>query len=524
MQHAETADPPHTNPLQGGLTQAPPPTPCRVSKTGGRKWPASSVLRTCLLAASLSLCSSSLSPLTAQGPARSSTQPTRPICSLTPGESDSLLIIGTLIDEQPAPGTSALLLAKGRVVATGAPQAIAPKPTPTTYDCGSSYISPGFINPHEHLHLSGGFPDYRLEPVYSHRDEWRGKAPSEHPELSYRRSPKPIHRFWIELRHLLAGTTTLASAQGVRGLAKNAGPGPRAAGYTYRLDMETFPYGLAATKTFGDGSCKEPANVPEPKNNSALVHRPYVPHVAEGTNCVAELEGKAYLDYVSRNPGRRYSLIHGLGLNQSDGRRLEELDVTLIWSPRSNLALYGQTAPIPTLRDAGVRVAISTDWSHSGSFNMLEEIRCADQVDSQRWDDRLSGRDYWLMATAHAAYALGLEDKTGKLEPGLAGDVVVLRNNTDDPFRDLLRATVDDVIATFVDGELASGHYDGFDRRMLPEQCRNDLGDRHFVCADYTKLQRDYGFGHDKLVRANAGTVPLFNADRQAPCEVTSAP
>ena len=66
--------------------------------------------------------------------------------------------------------------------------------------------------------------------------------------------------------------------------------------------------------------------------------------------------------------------------------RLGNLDVTLVWSPRSNLALYGATVDVPTALRAGARVAISTDWSYSGSYNLFEEFRCAEGVDRELWD------------------------------------------------------------------------------------------------------------------------------------------
>ena len=117
------------------------------------------------------------------------------------------------------------------------------------------------------------------------------------------------------------------------------------------------------------------------------------------------------------------------------------------------------------------------------------------------------------MATRHGAYALGIEELTGRLAPGLAADLMVFRSRSDDPYADLTASTTADVIATFVDGELAGGRGDAFDPALLPAACANRIGD-HFVCVDYAGR----GFDHDGLLQANANAVPLFSTDRQASC------
>ena len=187
-----------------------------------------------------------------------------------------------------------------------------------------------------------------------------------------------------------------------------------------------------------------------------------MPHVAEGTDKISQLEAKFFLDYVEDNPGRRYGMIHAVGLSEVDARRLQELDVTVLWSPRSNLALYGDTIDLPHLIDNGARIALSTDWSYSGSYNMLESFRCAKHVDNEQWGSRLSGREIWRMSTETPAYALNLEHAIGSLKPGFAADLVIIRAKSDDPYVDLMTSEVSDIVATFVDGKLVSGHTDAF--------------------------------------------------------------
>ncbi len=435
-------------------------------------------------------------------------------CDMLLGLSNETIVVGRLLLGADGAERGAVHVVDGRIAAVGEPGDVRSAATAATViDCGSFHVSPGLINAHEHPRSSGGFPDPRMRPSYAHRDEWQGNAGEQHYEIQWARADGPVRQFWIELRHLLAGTTTLAGSGAVAGLLKNAS-WEDAPAYVYRADTQVFPYGVA-TAAFSGLTCPHdgPAPFDPVLSPDFLATDPYTPHIAEGTNCTAALEGRFFLDYVAANPGRRYALLHGVGLDESGIERLGSLDVTLVWSPRSNLALYGATVDVPHALQAGARVAIGTDWSYSGSYNLFEEFRCAEGVDRELWDDRLSDRDLWRMATEHAAYALGLERLTGRLEPGLAADLLVFENRSGDPYADLVDSTASDVIATFVDGELVSGRADAFDPARLPATCGNRVGG-HFLCVDYA----DHGFDRDELLEANANAVPLFSNDRQASC------
>ena len=50
---------------------------------------------------------------------------------------------------------------------------------------------------------------------------------------------------------------------------------------------------------------------------------------------------------------------------------------SMVWSPLSNLLLYGGTADVKSARAAGVPVALGSDWSPSGSKNLLNELKIA---------------------------------------------------------------------------------------------------------------------------------------------------
>jgi hypothetical protein len=69
--------------------------------------------------------------------------------------------------------------------------------------------------------------------------------------------------------------------------------------------------------------------------------------------------------------------IHSLALSPQDFQILQEHGGAMVWSPLSNLLLYGKTANIEAARKQGVRISIGADWSPSGSKNLLGELNVA---------------------------------------------------------------------------------------------------------------------------------------------------
>ena len=61
------------------------------------------------------------------------------------------------------------------------------------------------------------------------------------------------------------------------------------------------------------------------------------------------------------------------GSIRSDGTD-DGLGAKLIWSPLSNLLLYGKTTNVYEALAEGVLVSLGTDWNPSGSRNLLGEL------------------------------------------------------------------------------------------------------------------------------------------------------
>ncbi|MFH1129995.1 MAG: hypothetical protein V1754_01590, partial [Pseudomonadota bacterium] len=57
---------------------------------------------------------------------------------------------------------------------------------------------------------------------------------------------------------------------------------------------------------------------------------------------------------------------------------------SVIWSPRTNISLYGMTADVVMLKNKVVLLSLGNDWNISGSVNLLRELSCADNLNQTR--------------------------------------------------------------------------------------------------------------------------------------------
>ena len=128
-----------------------------------------------------------------------------------------------------------------------------------------------------------------------------------------------------------------------------------------------------------------------------------------------------------------------------------------VWSPSSNLALYGKTTVIPTALRAGLKIAIAPDWTLSGTNHLLAELKVADKVNREQWGGLLTDAQLFEMATSTPAEIVGLQDKIGRIAPGLAADFVVVKPNGRSPLRAVIEAQQSDVVLTVIGGQAMYG-------------------------------------------------------------------
>jgi cytosine/adenosine deaminase-related metal-dependent hydrolase len=132
----------------------------------------------------------------------------------------------------------------------------------------------------------------------------------------------------------------------------------------------------------------------------------------------------------------------------------------VVWSPFSNLWLYGGTTDVLAARAAGLRVCIGSDWTPSGTRNVLGELKVAATWNAQGLGGSLSDEDLVEMATANPGDTLARAwgAQVGRLVPGALADVAVFANVDADPWRTVLRATERHVRLVLVGGRPAYGN------------------------------------------------------------------
>jgi 5-methylthioadenosine/S-adenosylhomocysteine deaminase len=175
-------------------------------------------------------------------------------------------------------------------------------------------------------------------------------------------------------------------------------------------------------------------------------------HVAEGSTGDTEstvefraLKGVGLL-------GEHTAVIHGAALASDDFRQMRASGTALIWSPRSNMELYGTTANVAAAFRQGVTIALAPDWSPTGSTNMLAELQFASRLNREQLFSLLSERGLFEMATSIPARIAGIDDKVGSLQPGLYADLFVLMGDGSQPFRTLAQARPEDIQLVLVGG------------------------------------------------------------------------
>ncbi len=120
---------------------------------------------------------------------------------------------------------------------------------------------------------------------------------------------------------------------------------------------------------------------------------------------------------------------HCVHLTESDIETLAEKRVGVCHNPGSNMKLASGTAPIPRLLAVGAVVGMGTDGPASNNnLDMMEEARLAALVHKLHSGDPtvVTAHEALAMATAGSARALGIDDRAGRIRPGLRADVVLL--------------------------------------------------------------------------------------------------
>jgi cysteine-rich repeat protein len=438
------------------------------------------------------------------------------VCEVTGGDAGKVILGTVLTPDTIFVGGEVVLDATGKILAAGCPadcdadatcQAAAA--TATVVRCPQGVVSPGLVNPHDHITFTNDPPYTNTGERYEHRHDWR-KGLNGHTKIPSPGGATADQIAWGELRFLLGGATSTVGSGGANGLLRNLDRANQQEGLGQtQVDFDTFPLGDSTPPSGYPAAPSCGAYSSAVTEASIVADDAYLPHVAEGIAAYAENE---FVCLSEQNPGHNVTVnksafIHSIGLTATQYADMAKNGTALIWSPRSNITLYGDTAIITEAARMGIQIALGTDWLPSGSMNLLRELRCADSLNKTYYASYFTDRDLWMMVTTSAAAANAVDDVVGTLAAGKFGDVSIFDGRVHESYRAILDAEATDVTLVMRAGKVLYG--DDATVSAIPNVGTCDALD---VCGSPKRvcLQSEVGRSYDQLKTAAGGIYPAF--------------
>jgi 5-methylthioadenosine/S-adenosylhomocysteine deaminase len=375
---------------------------------------------------------------------------------LAQSSADNLALRGTLITPGGIVEKGTILIRQGKIIAVGSKVKLPDKVTAMDVN---GIIAPGLIDLHNHLTWNV-FPRWRPIQEFGSRYDWQKKEiyqtllESPHASMVADGLECEMERY-AEVKALSEGETSavgsLADACS-QGLAHNLDTEDE-----WHVAYNVFPLRMSES---------ELAPIRQRLANHQL--HAFLIHLCEGSHQDAS-SAHEYPVLKERGllvPG--VALIHGVALQPENFAEMAAHGVSLIWSPRSNLELYGNTADVAAAKAAHVQIALSPDWSPTGSDGLLAELNYAAAWNDTQTPHPFTDRELFAMATSTPAAIVGDSDRLGALEAGRDADLLVIRPEADgskhDAWWTLTHATAAQVTLVTVEGEPIWGDPDLLDK------------------------------------------------------------
>jgi 5-methylthioadenosine/S-adenosylhomocysteine deaminase len=369
----------------------------------------------------------------------------------TQKQGDPIVLIGTVILPQGTISQGYVAIVNGRIASISDKLPTLPKAV-IVYTNG--IILPGFVDVHNHVPFNI-LPRWKPGQVYTNRNQWRTD-----PEVLSKING-PMDRIepanfcdmnrWGELRALVGGATSIMTTHAqpcINGLVRN-------------LDLNSGFYGTTELDREHIFNVLDLPPASDPAARAAFVgaasffighpfYEALFIHLAEGTDAASQEEFTFMQSQSLLNP--KGVVIHGIPLGANDFQAMALNGTALVWSPRSNLELYGQTANINAAMDAGVEIALAPDWAITGSSNMLDELKVAAQWNCTQLNGRLTDRQLVEMVTSAPAHIAGVDDEVGAIAVGLRADILVINGDRINPYKTVVDATSANVDLVLING------------------------------------------------------------------------
>ena len=328
--------------------------------------------------------------------------------------------------------------------------------TARTVEAGAAVIYPGLVDLHSHLGYNTLplWADPGQTTPYLHHDSWPGE-PSYQPDLSWPAWTLATHApeallTYVQVRALAGGSTAIQGWPATSRPATNRlvrcvdsdRIGPLAD------PVRVYTLTLQAADLGSRRAAMQAGSV-------------FIYHCAEGQPGSIVMREFTDLDQQGCLQQRMVTVhTNALGAPDYNRWRTQARQVsnatpygTVVWSPFSNLWLYGMTTDVPAARSAGLTVCLGTDWGPSGTHNLLGEAKVARlHSDAAGWD--LTDLDLAQMMTCLPGDVLARawQLPVGRLVAGALADLVLIDQRRADPWASLVAARERDVRLVMVGG------------------------------------------------------------------------
>jgi 5-methylthioadenosine/S-adenosylhomocysteine deaminase len=310
-------------------------------------------------------------------------------------------------------------------------------------------IFPGFIELHNHLSYNC-LPMWNVPKKYDNRAQWSGidvyRQNISYPMNLLGKTKGYVEAIvrYVECKCLAGGVTT---SQGIM-LFSNAGIKKYYRGIVRNVEESADADLPNVDAHIPDIVARDAEKFSKQIAKSSCM----LLHLSEGTNASA----RKHFEHLKFNDtewaiGPSLAGIHCVALQKQDFAIMKQKGASMVWSPFSNLLLYAQTADIKSAKESGITIALGSDWSPSGSKNMLGELKVAKLYSDE---NGMLFSDYELvaMATINAARIIKWDKELGTLEKGKRADLVVIKGQGKDPYKTLLNASEKSIALVAVNG------------------------------------------------------------------------
>jgi guanine deaminase len=352
----------------------------------------------------------------------------------------------------------AVLVEAGRIIAVGDADSLrAAHPRVPVTDHGDALILPGFVDAHVHYPQTGIIASWGKRLIdwlntYTFPEEMRFGDSAYAAEVAARyldlvlahgtttvASYCTIHPESVDAFFTAAETRGLRAVAGKTCMDRNAPDGLRDTPRTAYDDSAALiaRWHGRGRLTYAVTPRFSPTSTPEQleamgalwRANPTCLMQTHLSEQTDECTWVAELfpDARDYLDTYERfgllGPGALFG--HAIHLSSRERARLREADAALIHCPTSNTFIGSGLFDMDGLTAAGHRVGLATDTGGGSSFSMLRTMASAYEV-AQLAHRALHPAELLWLATAGSARALRLDDRIGRLAPGMEADLVVL--------------------------------------------------------------------------------------------------